>query len=112
MTVTTSDSDFSKKGVIGTDENGNAIVTWTILANRNSQEFKNLTISDRIDSTTSGQTYVPGTVNVYEAYWTSPGYYKKNGPISGYQLNESDNGFEISNLPKDNQFYGNFPNKN
>ncbi|MFH5811052.1 SpaA isopeptide-forming pilin-related protein [Companilactobacillus sp. FL22-1] len=106
MTVTTSDSDFSKKGVIGTDENGNAIVTWTILANRNSQEFKNLTISDRIDSTTSGQTYVPGTVNVYEAYWTDKtGYYKKKGPISGYQLNEATNGFEISNLPKDNQFY-------
>jgi hypothetical protein len=23
-------------------------------------------------------TYIPGSVNVYEAHWTQPGYYKKD----------------------------------
>ena len=105
MTVISSDADFSKKGVIGTDENGDAIITWTILANRNSAEMPNLKIIE--NNINDDQTFIKGSVNVYEASWTSPGYYKK-----GYQLNSSEytytedgNGFIINGLPKDNQFY-------
>lgn len=105
MTVISSDADFSKKGVIGTDENGDAIITWTILANRNSAEMPNLKIIE--NNINDDQTFIKSSVNVYEASWTSPGYYKK-----GYQLNSSEytytedgNGFIINGLPKDNQFY-------
>ncbi|KRK93603.1 LPXTG cell wall anchor domain-containing protein [Companilactobacillus futsaii] len=105
MTIISSDADFSKKGVIGTDENGDAIITWTILANRNSAEMPNLKIIE--NNINDDQAFIKGSVNVYEASWTSPGYYKK-----GYQLNSSEytyaedgNGFIINGLPKDNQFY-------
>lgn len=107
MTVVTSDADFSKKGTIGTDANGNPVVTWTILVNRNSQNYPNLKVSDCIKDD-SGLTYVQGSVDVYEAHWTdNEGYYKKTGPIdsSSYNLDESSNGFTITNLPKDDQFY-------
>jgi len=105
MTVKNSDADFSKKGVIGKDAEGNDIVTWTILVNRNSNEYKNLKVTDYIDPS-SGQTYIPGSVNVHEAYWSSPGYYKKGNALqsSEYTLNEASNGFELW-LPKSNQFY-------
>ncbi|WP_195701870.1 LPXTG cell wall anchor domain-containing protein [Companilactobacillus futsaii] len=105
MTIISSDADFSKKGVIGTDENGDAIITWTILANRNSAEMPNLKIIE--NNINDDQAFIKGSVNVYEASWTSPGYYKK-----GYQLNSSEytyaedgNGFIINGLSKDNQFY-------
>jgi Predicted outer membrane protein len=48
MTVTLSDSDISKKGVIGTDENGDPVITWTILVNRNSEDLQNLSVSDHL----------------------------------------------------------------
>ncbi|MQS75794.1 Ig-like domain-containing protein [Companilactobacillus halodurans] len=106
MTLVSSDADFSKKGVIGKDANGNAIITWTILVNRNSENFPNLTVKDFIDPS-SGQTYVDGTVNVYEAYWSSPGYYKKGQLLSNgdYNLQEtSGSGFTLNGL-SNNQFY-------
>ncbi|MBL3531598.1 LPXTG cell wall anchor domain-containing protein [Companilactobacillus zhachilii] len=107
MTVTTSDADFSKKGEIGTDENGDAIVTWTILVNRNSKNYPNLTVEDYIDPKTSGQTYIKGSVKVYEAAWipARPGYYNKTKQITNFPLEEFDNGFKIDSLPKDDQFY-------
>lgn len=106
MTVTTSDSDFSKKGTIGTDENGDAIITWTILVNRNSQNFNNLKVSDYIDPEKTGQTYIKDSVKVYEASWTSPGYYKKDTLLDegSYDFSQSENGFELT-LPKSDQFY-------
>jgi len=107
MTVVTSDADFSKKGTIGTDEHGNPIVTWTILVNRNSKDYPNLKVSDYIKDD-SGLTYVPGSVDVYEAHWTdNEGYYKKTGPIDSgsYDFEENSTGFTISNLPKEDQFY-------
>ena len=105
MTVKNSDADFSKKGTIGKDAEGNDIVTWTILVNRNSNEYKNLKVTDYIDPS-SGQTYIPGSVTVHEAYWSSPGYYKKGNALQSneYTLNESSNGFELF-LPKSDQFY-------
>jgi len=102
MTIITSDADFSKKGVLGTDENGESIITWTILANRNSSNFPNLTITDNINS---DQTYIPGSLTVHEASWKSEGFYKKGNAVTDFTLNETGNGFEISNLPKDDQFY-------
>lgn len=107
MTVITSDADFSKKGVIGTDEHGNAIVTWTILVNRNSKNYPNLTVEDYINPATSGQTYVKGSVKVYEAEWSTknPGYYNKTKQITGFPFEETDNGFKIDSLPKSDQFY-------
>ena len=104
MTVTTSDSDFSKKGVIGTDENGDAIVTWTILVNRNSADFKNLKVIE--NAINDDQTFIPSSVNVYEASWSRPGYYNKGRLLdsSEYTLTDSGNGFELD-LPKSNQFY-------
>lgn len=104
MTVTTSDSDFSKKGVIGADEHGNPIVTWTILVNRNSADFKNLQVVE--NNIRDDQTFIPGSVNVYEAHWSSPGYYKKDRLLgeNEYTLKDSGNGFELD-LPKSNQFY-------
>jgi len=106
MTVVNSDKDFSKKGKLGQDENGEPIVTWTILVNRNSDNFSNLTVSDYIDPVTSGHTYIPGSVKVGEAVWSSPGYYKNTRELnsSEYTLNETANGFDLSGL-KNNQFY-------
>ena len=105
MTVVTSTGDISKKGVIGKDANGDPIVTWTILVNRNEEDFPNLTVSDYI--TDSKLTYIEGSVNVYEAHWTSPGYYKKDtlvNPSDYTSFEESSNGFSVG-LPKSDQFY-------
>ncbi|WP_338216333.1 SpaA isopeptide-forming pilin-related protein [Companilactobacillus muriivasis] len=109
MTVTKPDADFSKKGTLGTDADGNHIITWSILVNRNSETFNKLTIHESIQA---GQEYVPGSLAVYTAAWKpdNPGYYTKSkNPISGYTVtpNESEitTDFVISQLPDPNQFY-------
>ncbi|AYE38657.1 LPXTG cell wall anchor domain-containing protein [Companilactobacillus zhachilii] len=110
MTITDSDDDFSKRGVIEKDADGNSIITWSILVNRNSTSFPNLQIKEIIND---DQTYIPGSLNIYEAKWStsSPGFYNydKNKPISGYTVNPDEanisDKFTISNLPKENQFY-------
>lgn len=106
MTVVTSDSDFSKKGTMGKDADGNPIITWTILANRNSGDFPNLLVKD-LNITDGTQTYIPGSVNVYESSWSSPGYYKKDRLLDSSEYKsfyEDGNGFSVG-LPQNNQFY-------
>ncbi|GEO64962.1 SpaA isopeptide-forming pilin-related protein [Companilactobacillus nantensis] len=110
MTITDSDDDFSKRGVIEKDADGNSIITWSILVNRNSTSFPNLQIKELIND---DQSYIPGSLNIYEAKWstTSPGFYSydKNKPISGYKVDPNENSisdqFTISDLPKEDQFY-------
>lgn len=110
MTIIDSDDDFSKKGEIGKDDNGDLIITWSILVNRNSASFPNLIVTENIQN---DQVYIPGSLKVYEAKWstTSPGFYNydKNKPISGYKVTPDESNittdFVITNLPKENQFY-------
>ncbi|WP_167849710.1 SpaA isopeptide-forming pilin-related protein [Companilactobacillus suantsaicola] len=101
------DKNISKKGVFGTDADGNAIVTWTILANRNNLNFGDMTVTDNI--TDSNLTYVPGSVVVQNATWVDKqnGSYKRGSTVSSdkYALKESDNGFELSIPDANTQMY-------
>lgn len=108
MTIVNPELDFSKKGVLGEDENGDAIITWSVLLNRNSVNMSNLVANETINP---DQTFIPGSINVYTARWSNsqPGIYYKQDPVTGYTVtpNEEDitNQFSITNFPKENQFY-------
>jgi len=108
MHIVNSDDDFSKKGVISKDAEGNSIITWSVLVNRNSANFENLEVHETINS---DQSYLPGTLKVYEANWIEdkPGFYEyKKGETSNFivdpeQSSISDE-FTVSGLKPD-QFY-------
>lgn len=97
----TNDKNISKKGVLGKDSQGNDIVTWTILVNRNELDFGNLTVSDQITDT--NLAYVPGSVVVQEANWIDKdaGTYKRGNTVSAdkYSLTETGSGFDLA-IPK------------
>lgn len=80
--VKASDKNISKKGVFGTDAEGNEIVTWTILANRNELNFGTLNVFDTI--TDPNLEYVAGSVVVQEATWKDKesGTYKRGDTVS------------------------------
>ncbi|WP_125764824.1 SpaA isopeptide-forming pilin-related protein [Companilactobacillus hulinensis] len=98
------DKNITKKGVIGTDANGDAIVTWTILANRNELDLANLNVYDTI--TDKNLTYMAGSLTVYEATWTNNAKqtYKKGNVLTEdkYTLNETGNGFDL-HIPNSNK---------
>lgn len=108
MTIVNPELDFSKKGVLGEDENGDAIITWSVLLNRNSVNMANLVANETINP---DQTFIPGSINVYTARWSEsrPGIYYKKDPVTGYTVtpNEEDitDHFSITDFPKDDQFY-------
>ncbi|WP_300559895.1 SpaA isopeptide-forming pilin-related protein [Companilactobacillus sp.] len=99
--LSTNEGNISKKGVLGKDENGDAVVTWTILANRNELNLNNLNVSDTI--TDPNLEYIPGSVIVYEASWKDrdSGTYSRDKVVSSgnYTLNEHSNGFDLT-IPK------------
>lgn len=102
-----SDKNISKKGVFGTDAEGNEIVTWTILANRNELNFGTMSAHDTI--TDPNLEYVSGSVVVQEATWKDKetGTYKRGDtvPSSSYTLNESGNGFDLTIPNSGKQMY-------
>ncbi|GEO57496.1 LPXTG cell wall anchor domain-containing protein [Companilactobacillus bobalius] len=102
-----SDKNISKKGVFGTDAEGNEIVTWTILANRNELNFGTMSVFDTI--TDPNLEYVSGSVVVQEATWKDKetGTYKRGDtvPSSNYTLNESGNGFDLTIPNSGKQMY-------
>lgn len=102
-----SDKNISKKGVFGTDAEGNEIVTWTILANRNELNFGTMSVHDTI--TDPNLEYVSGSVVVQEATWKDKetGTYKRGDtvPSSSYTLNESGNGFDLTIPNSGKQMY-------
>ncbi|GEO78139.1 adhesion exoprotein [Companilactobacillus mindensis DSM 14500] len=108
MTIVNPELDFSKKGVLGEDENGDAIITWSVLLNRNSVNMANLVANETINP---DQTFIPDSINVYTARWSEsrPGIYYKQDPVTGYTVtpNEEDitDHFSITDFPKDDQFY-------
>ncbi|GEO47333.1 LPXTG cell wall anchor domain-containing protein [Companilactobacillus kimchii] len=102
-----SDKNISKKGVFGTDAEGNEIVTWTILANRNELNFGTMSVFDTI--TDPNLEYISGSVVVQEATWKDKetGTYKRGDtvPSSNYTLNESGNGFDLTIPNSGKQMY-------
>lgn len=102
-----SDKNISKKGVFGTDAEGNEIVTWTILANRNELNFGTMSVHDTI--TDPNLEYVSGSVVVQKATWKDKetGTYKRGDtvPSSSYTLNESGNGFDLTIPNSGKQMY-------
>ena len=101
------DKNITKKGVIGTDANGDAIVTWTILANRNELDLGNLNVYDTI--TDKNLSYMAGSLTVYEASWTNnakqtytKGKVLTEGANGDYTLNETGNGFDL-HIPNSNK---------
>lgn len=103
-----SSSNITKKGTLGTDADGNAIVTWTILANRNNLDLNNMTVSDTV--TDSKLTYVKGSVVVREATWKDKdtGIYSKGSVVNtpnDYTIAEKDNGFELAFNNSGDQMY-------
>ncbi|MFD1417908.1 SpaA isopeptide-forming pilin-related protein [Companilactobacillus keshanensis] len=106
LNVSVSQNNISKKGSMGYDADGNPIINWTILVNRNELDLKTLNVHDTI--TDKNLQYIPGSVNVYTAHWTSPGYYKKDNLLStpsDYTITEKGDGFDLSILNPGSQFY-------
>ncbi|HIY93010.1 MAG TPA: LPXTG cell wall anchor domain-containing protein [Candidatus Companilactobacillus pullicola] len=107
INVKSNDKNISKKGVLGTDAEGNEIVTWTIIANRNELNFGTLSVYDTI--TDPNLAYVPGTVVVQEATWKdkNSGTYKRGDTVSSdkYTLNETDKGFSLEIPNSGTQMY-------
>lgn len=92
-----SENDISKKGTLGTDEDGNAIVTWTILANRNQLNLNKLQVYDgKIDSKL---TLDPDSIVVQRAVWKDKdtGVYTRKEVVDNYTVTkDADNrGFTI-----------------
>ncbi|MFC6323132.1 LPXTG cell wall anchor domain-containing protein [Companilactobacillus baiquanensis] len=107
LNISVSTNNMTKKGTIGKDADGNAIITWQLLVNRNELNWNTINVHDHI--TDPNIEYVKGSVKVYKASWTSPGYYQKDSKLStpkDYSINESDDGFDLSiNNNGANQMY-------
>lgn len=73
MNIIPSDNNISKKGVMSTDENGDHIITWTILANRQELDLNNMNVyEDVTQRDPEGYLeYVQGSVIVNKAHWTN-----------------------------------------
>lgn len=105
--LTVSENNMTKKGTIGQDADGNPIITWQLLVNRNELDWKTVNVHDHI--TDPNIEYVKGSVKVYKASWTSPGYYQKDEKLStpkDYSINEAEDGFDLTiNNNGANQMY-------
>lgn len=88
-----SENDISKKGTLGKDENGNSIITWSILVNRNELDLKNLVVSDL--NISSGLEFVDGSLTIRKASWIdkSTGSYSKGSDVTNkYPVTYDENG--------------------
>ena len=102
-----SENDISKKGVLGTDEDGNAIVTWTILANRNELNLKELSVTD-IMKDSNLEPIDMDSIVVQKAVWKDKdtGVYSRKDVVDNYTVTPSGNGFTLDfNNPEPNQMY-------
>lgn len=101
LKTSVSNKNVSKSGKFGTDENGEDIVTWTVLANRNELNFGTLNISDTIND--PNLEYIQGSLTVQEAAWkdADTGTYSRGRTLasSEYTLNETSDSFNVS-IPK------------
>ena len=88
-----SENDISKKGTLGKDENGDPIITWSILVNRNELDLKNLVVSDL--NISSGLDFVDGSLTIRKASWVdkNTGSYSKGSDVTNkYTVNYDENG--------------------
>lgn len=88
-----SENDISKKGTLGKDENGDPIITWSILVNRNELDLKNLVVSDL--NISSGLDFVDGSLTIRKASWVdkNTGSYSKGSDVTNkYTVNHDENG--------------------
>lgn len=90
-----SNGDISKKGTLGTDANGNAIITWTILANRNELNLNTLTVTD-IMSDPNLELNIDSIV-VRNATWKdkNKGTYSKGSVVNNYTTTQNSDGFSM-----------------
>lgn len=87
------ENDLTKKGTLGTDENGNAIVTWSILVNRNELDLKNMTVTDTMLD--PNLEFVDGSIAIREATWNDKegGSYNKGKYVTDqHQITTNANG--------------------
>jgi uncharacterized surface anchored protein len=88
-----SENDISKKGTLGKDENGDSIITWSILVNRNELDLKNLVVSDL--NISSGLDFVDGSLTIRKASWVdkNTGSYSKGSDVTNkYPVTYDENG--------------------
>ena len=88
-----SENDISKKGTLGKDENGDSIITWSILVNRNELDLKNLVVSDL--NISSGLDFVDDSLTIRKASWVdkNTGSYSKGSDVTNkYTVNYDENG--------------------
>lgn len=87
-----SSSDITKKGVLGTDANGNAIVTWTILVNRNELNLNTLTVNDIMSDPNLDVDW--NSLVVREATWKNKdtGVYSKGSVVNNYTTSQNSDG--------------------
>lgn len=107
LTVIESENNISKKGSLGTDEDGYHIITWTILANRRELDLNNMNVYEDVTQRDKNLEYIPGSVVVKEATWTGKNSYATGStvPSSQYHLDENDNGFHLNIPDSANQMY-------
>ncbi|HJF85918.1 MAG TPA: Ig-like domain-containing protein [Companilactobacillus farciminis] len=88
-----SENDISKKGTLGKDENGDSIITWSILVNRNELDLKNLVVSDL--NISSGLDFFDDSLTIRKASWVdkNTGSYSKGSDVTNkYTVNYDENG--------------------
>lgn len=88
-----SENDISKKGTLGKDENGDSIITWSILVNRNELDLKNLVVSDL--NISSGLEFVDDSLTIRKASWIdkNTGSYSKGSDVTNkYYVTYDENG--------------------
>lgn len=88
-----SENDISKKGTLGKDENGDSIITWSILVNRNELDLKNLVVNDL--NISSGLDFVDGSLTIRKASWVdkNTGSYSKGSDVTNkYPVTYDKNG--------------------
>ncbi|WP_125589882.1 SpaA isopeptide-forming pilin-related protein [Companilactobacillus jidongensis] len=107
LTVIESENNISKSGKLTTDENGDHIIVWTILANRRALDLDNMNVYEDVTQRDPNLTYIPGSVVVNKAHWTGNNQYQKDElvPNSEYTLNENENGFHLNIPDSANQMY-------
>lgn len=107
MTVIESENNISKKGTLGTDENGDHIITWTILANRRELDLNNMNVYEDVTQRDPNLEYIKGSVVVNKAHWIGNNKYEKDEvvPSGQYGLTENDKGFHLNVPNSENQMY-------
>ncbi|WP_129045663.1 LPXTG cell wall anchor domain-containing protein [Companilactobacillus metriopterae] len=96
MNIAVSTSNTSKKGVLGQDDEGNPVITWSILVNRNELDLGTINVEDRI--TDPNLEYILGSASIYEATWKSDGIYNTGRELNSgeYIMQEMTDGVNVT----------------